>query len=271
MFLMLSKSTNGAGFLVLLLTPMFCVYAAESDFDYFSNGIDFWNERKAAEPEAKSIIPLEKKPPEAQVSKAQPEKEPFQWETYLNPKNKEFFKEGDYSPPEPFMELVRNPTDENLKMWFAYVERKNELALRLQQRMNEYLAKNGTAIPEEQRKRVASLESQQNKAIDMPRYRLRMYFNSKCPHCQKMFGTLSELQSQGFFVEAKQIDPENGTVRSLPFPSEPASPGEVKQKNIQSVPLLLIGDLKKKVVYRLTGFQTTTDVLKAIRSQDSGS
>ena len=37
----------------------------------------------------------------------------------------EFFKEGDYSPPEPFMELARNPTDENIRMWFQYLDKKN--------------------------------------------------------------------------------------------------------------------------------------------------
>lgn len=268
MYSMLWKSTRAAA----LLLPLLCTasFASESGFQYFPKEIDFWNEKtEPAGPavEATKETRIDKTP----VSKAEePKKEPFQWEAYMDPKNKEFFKEGDYTPPEPFMELVRNPTNENMRMWFAYNEKKNELQTRLQQRMAEYLAKNGQAVPETEKAKIAAISPAIPKNIDLQRYRFRMYFNSTCPHCQRMFATMADLQNKGFFVEARQLDREKGLFRSLPFPAEFASPDEVKQKNIQGVPLLLVGDLKKKVVYRLNGFQTTTDVLKAIQGQDGG-
>jgi thiol-disulfide isomerase/thioredoxin len=243
----------------------------ENDFQYFSKSIDFWGEKAEPPPIEKATATTETKPEKPLAPKIEEaKKESFEWGTYMDPKNKEFFKEGDYTPPEPFMELVRNPTDENMKMWFAYMDKKNELQTRLQQKMAEYMAKNGQSVPQPDEARVAALAPAKLKNVDPQRYRLRMYFNSTCPHCQRMFGTLSELQAKGFFVEARQLDRDHGAVRALPFPAEFASPDEVKQKNIQSVPLLLIGDLKKKVVYRLNGFQPTTEVLKAIQGQDGG-
>ncbi len=268
MYSMLWKSTKAIVYSLPLLGTT--SLASGSEFQYFQKEIDFWNEKPEAvsspsEPTKETKVD---KPPVSKAEEAP--KEPFQWGTFMDPKNKEFFKEGDYTPPEPFMELVRNPTDENMKMWFAYNEKKNELSTRLSQRMAEYLAKNGQAVPEVEKARIAAVAPATPKNIDVQRYRLRMYFNSTCPHCQRMFTTLSELQAKGFFVEAKQLDREKGPVRSLPFPADFASPDEIKQKNIQGVPLLLIGDLKKKVVYRVNGFQTTTDVLKTIQGQDGG-
>lgn len=254
------------------LTMAFLFFTAASaranEFEYFSKGIDFWSEKPGA-PSPQKTAPVVTEPKTVTQSTTEgPKKEGFEWGTYMDPKNKEFFREGDYTPPEPFMELVRNPSDANMKMWFAYMEKKNELQTRLQEKMAEYLAKNGQSVPREDREKVAALSPVKLTNIDPKRYRVRMYFNSTCPHCKRMFGTLSELQTKGFFVEAKQLDRENAQVRTLPFPVDLAALDEAKQKNIQSVPLLLIGDLKKQVVYRLTGFQPTNEVLKAIQGQN---
>lgn len=263
---MLLKSTSGRLFVSIL---SLCTPALGNDFQYFSKGVDYWNENSPAPKETVAKPAPEKRAENAPPKVEEGQKEPFSWEKHLDPKNKEFFREGDYTPPEPFMELVRNPSDENLKMWFAYVDRKNELAARLHDRMTEYLAKNG-GVPAEQKNVIAALAPKAS-PIDAKRYRLRLYFNSTCPHCQKMFGTLKELQAQGFYIEARQLDREAKSLTALPFPVDFASPQEAQQKNIQSVPLLLIGDLKRKVVYRLTGFQTTDAVISAIQQQSSGS
>lgn len=242
------------------------------DFQYFNKGVDYWNELKADKSSSKEPSPNKSKEAVPNVEKPPIEvkNEKFPWEQYLDPKNKEFFKEGDYTPPEPFMELVREPSDQNMKMWFTYIEKKNELSMRLQQRMAEYVAKNGLATPDDQKAIVTKMKAPSTENIDIKRYRFRMYFSSTCPHCQKMSGTLSELQAKGFFVEARQID-KDGTPPRFPFPTEMASPSEIKIKEIQSVPLLLIGDLKRKVVLRVTGYKTTAEVLEAVKQQERGS
>lgn len=265
---MLLKSTS-----VLMLAGVLTAVPSSlraNNFEYFSKGVDYWNELKTVpEVSATKVAPTTKTEPGPAV-KAETSGEPFSWEKHLDPKNKDFFREGDYTPPEPFMELVRNPSDENLKMWFAYVDRKNELATRLNERMSEYLTAHGTTVPVEQKKVIADLSARRSGTLDPKRYRLRVYFSSTCPHCQKMFGTLTDLQSRGFFIEARQLDRTKGSPMALPFSVEFASPQEAQQKNVQSVPLLLIGDLKRKVVYRLSGYQTVDAVIDAIRKQDSG-
>lgn len=207
---------------------------AMADFQYFNKGLDYWGESKAT---AKEVVAKEQK------------KEAFPWDKYLDPGNKEFFKEGDYVPPEPFLELIRNPSDYNIKMWFQYQDKKNELSSRLEAKMKDYATK--------------QKKPEIKTGVDTKNYVFRMYFDSKCPHCKKMFETLSDLRERGFFVEVRQID--SGQV-SIPFPVVRATKDELTQKDIKSVPLLLIGDLKRKVVYRLSGYQSTENVLSAIKN-----
>ena len=257
MSMMPLKLANPAFVVALHLIFMACGFGDE--FQYFNGGVDYWNEGKEKLKRSENI--------KAETNKEIPKtEESFAWTSFLDPKNKEFFREGEYLPPEPFMELVRNPSDENIKMWFAYMDKKNELAQRLEIKVAQYAERNGLA---EQDK--VQLKAKVTRAVpvslDAKQYRFRMYFSSTCPHCQKMMGTLNELQEKGYFVEGRQTDAAKG-IMQLPFPTEPASKAELSQKGVQSVPLLLVGDLKNKVVYRLSGYQTTEDVINAIAQND---
>lgn len=239
--------------------------AWSEEIQFFKKGIDYWNESPSSKPQPSAEG--EKNKPDPQLSEAplptSPKKE-FPWDTYLEPKNKEFFKEGDYTPPEPFMEIARNPSDENLKKWFQYIQLKNDLSARLQARMQEFLSKNPGTSPEVKQNTIAKIQALPRAPSNVQRYRMRMYFDSHCPHCKRMFETLIALQNQGYFVEAKQIDVQSPLLTHIAIPTEMASPQDIQSKAIQSVPLLLIGDLKKQVVYRLTGFQTVSNVLTAL-------
>ncbi|MGK5083098.1 hypothetical protein WDW37_07305 [Bdellovibrionota bacterium FG-1] len=248
---MFSKSLNSNKSLVgLLLLGLPFAPAPADEVQYFDHGIDFWQ-------------------PFVPAMKSAPADGAFPWHQYLDPKNKEFFREGDYTPPEPFMEIVRNPTDANLKMWFGYISKKNELSSRLQTRMQEYLVKNGPAIPALEKERVsAQLAALPRSAPTAQRYRFRLYFDSHCPHCKRMLSTMAELQTQGYFVEAKQVDQDTRELSGVTIPVEQALPGEMKEKEIKSVPVLLVGDLFKKVVYRINGYQTTAQVLAALPKGD---
>ncbi len=252
------NNTQKAAFLIVLGWSFSAFSGGDSTFEYFGSQINYWNER--TDTASKAVSPPVKPQTEATGS--------FPWETYLDPKKKEFFKEGDYTPPEPFMEIVRNPTDANLKMWFAYIDKKNVLAQRLQERMRDYLEKNSVSLGETGRAslqtKLATL-SQSQTQVDAKRFRFRMYFDSHCPHCKKMFDTLQTLQAKGFYVEAKQVDSDPKGLEGLGIPTTRASKEEIQQKDIQSVPVLLIGDLQSKTVYRLTGYQSVSDIFAALR------
>lgn len=160
------------------------------------------------------------------------------------------------------MELVRNPTDETIRNWVIYNKKKNALNQRLQERVKEYLRKN--PVPKVQRiyQKIAgnkAFKSQVKSQVlfDPSRYRIRMYFDSKCPHCKRMFNTLLKLQNRGVYVEALQID--EGFLKKVrfPIPIQKASKSEIKKHGIKTVPFTLIADLKKKVLYpAIHGFQS---------------
>ena len=103
--------------------------------------------------------------------------------------------------------------------------------------------------------------------LDYNRFRFRLYFESSCPHCKRMFQTMKDLQTRGYFVELRQIDKGPKGPMRLPFPVTYASRKEVKEKNINSWPTLFIGDLKKKIVYRLKGYHSSLDILSVIRNR----
>lgn len=240
-----------------------------SEFQYFGTTIDYWNANSPRPKSVQSLPIVEKSPKENSSAVPITEKESrFPWNTYLDPKNKEFFKEGEYTPPEPFMEIVRNPSDTNLKMWFAYIDKKNSLSDRLQTRMREYMEKNAFGISNDGKERwLEKTKTLTRTEPNVKRYRFRMYYDSHCPHCKKMFGTLKALQGKGFFVEARQIDNDPLGLQDIPVPTEHAMAHELKEKDIKSVPLLLVGDLEKKVIYRITGYQSVQNIFQTLEQE----
>ncbi len=241
------------GFLAIILsTSGHC-------FNYFLNDIDYW--RSSEKDSARDNATEEQKP------KLQKKRKKFDWSRSLDPQNDEFFKEGNYTPPAPFMELARDPSDQNIKNWFSYIEKKNELSARLQSRVKQYLARNKKEASASREILASVAKNSIGPPMPIKRFHFRMYFESSCPYCKKMIGTLKQLQSRGFYVEIRQIDPQPRMILSLPFPVTKATKKEIKEKNINSWPVLFIADRKKNVVYRLNGFRTSEQVLGFIRSQ----
>lgn len=224
---------------------------------YFGDdNIKYWDQYTPAPKEEKKVEAKEKK----KLSE-------FDWKKQLDPKNDEFFQEGDHKPPKALMELARNPTDENIKNWFKLVKKKNDLMARLQSRLSDYLVKNQNGLSSEsaailQQKRV-KLDTRN---IDYKRFRFRMYFESSCPHCKKMMKTLEDLQDMGFYVEIRQIDRKRLS-QSLPFPVTPATKEELKERNINAWPVLFVADTTKKLIYRINGYHTTNSVLATLQSK----
>ena len=231
-------------------------------FDYFHQKINYWDKKKN---KSRPIVTEEKsKPPEKTENKSN---DSFDWKKQLDPKNEDFFKEGDYTPPAAFMELARNPTDENITNWFKLVNKKNELSSRLSSRIQEYLKKNTKLKVEEKNHLLEAQKKLPKVATDNTRYRFRMYFESSCPHCKRMMTTLQELQELGYYVEVRQIDNDPKIARAIPFPLEYATKDELKEKGINSWPVLFVGDLVKKITYRLNGYHPTAEVLSTVNNR----
>lgn len=253
--------------MVFIALSTSAVEALAEEVNFFSGGIDYW--REAAAPTAEPKAPEPQEPAKTVAKTTDADDERFDWRPFLDAKNKEFFREGDYTPPEPFMEIMRDPSDANLHMWFAYIERKNALTQRLAARMDEYVRRNGGSMSQQEKSRVETVASQLPRADphDYRALRFRMYFDSTCPHCQKMFATLNSLQERGYFVEARQIDSGSLAHIRASVPIQRATPDEVKSFQIRSVPFLLVGDMRKGTVYRQTGFATPEEILSKFQSQ----
>jgi len=242
-----------------LLLLLLSSFAQAEKLEYFDSKIDFWGDK----PSSKETPKKESSPTDRQDGK-------FPWKTFLDPKNKEFFKEGDYTPPEPFMEVARNPTDDNIKQWFELMRKKNELQSKLQERMAEYMAKNGevnvpTIIPTPAP--APSKAKEQNVTLDTSRFRLRMYFESTCPHCRRMFQVLKKLQDGGFHVEALQVDSGPVPDAEKVVPISRADPSDLKKHGIKGVPFLLIADTKRKALLpAIEGYHGFEEILRLLRA-----
>ena len=242
-------------FLLLLQTAK----SMATELQYFDKKIDFWGDS------------ISKKEPTTLLLLEQPKnKSEFPWKTYLDPKNKEFFKEGDYKPPEPFMEIARNPSDDNIKQWFDFMKKKNELAARLQIKMQEYLLKTGGVVASpssEPRIKAAPKNENQSSTVDSARFRIRMYFDSNCPHCKRMFTVLDRFRSEGFQVEVFQVDGGNVPVEASSFTVVKSNLTELKFRGGNAIPFLVIADLKKKALLQgIHGYHDFDEILGLLKA-----
>lgn len=254
---------------ITFLTVSLSSAALGEDVSFFKGNIDYW--AKENEPEVPITAAAEVSKPSSVENAPQPTiKRNFDWNKVMDPKNDEFFKEGDYTPPAPFMEVARNPSDENIRMWQAYIEKKNMLAQRLQMRLQEF-GGGGPKHPSlvlSKQVPTAKSKSVSDLSFDPKRYQFRLYFDSQCPHCQRMMHTMKELALKGAAVEAKQIGEGSFNSGGLPFVFSKATGEEVKRHGITSVPFLLVGDLNKKVVYKLNGYKTVSSIFEEINASN---
>ena len=253
-------------------------FTQESDVQYFKDPeIDFWKTTDSKQKANPATTQSEKKTAGA-AQKPAPPKSQFQWNKYMNPTNDEFFKEGDYTPPAPFMEIARNPSDENIENWFKYLETKNELLRNLQQHLNDYAGKHtqvgiasySPTVPkivdeEITLKAKTRLEPESPIKLDSKNYRMRLYFDSHCPHCQHMLGTVAALMKMGYWVELKQVDKDTSIRSKIPFSVSDATPEELKKYQIESVPVLLVGDLKHGTFSKIQGYHEAREVLAVLK------
>lgn len=271
-----------AGALLLGLNPLvFADGAQETGVQYFKDPeIDFWKTGSVQDSAKKSASePVTKGQPKSSSSGTA--KTSFSWNKYLNPSDDEFFKEGDYTPPAPFMEIARNPTDQNIENWFKYLETKNALLQTLQAKLSEYTLKRSTPglvalkpsmvspeIDPDAVKRIQHrYEVPKSPVVNAKQFRLRLYFDSHCPHCEHMMGTVRELMQLGYWVELRQIDADVSARARIPFTVTGATPEELKRYQIESVPVLLVGNLKTQSFSKIQGYQPTAEVVKVLNGK----
>ena len=231
--------------LCLLVGVVWCLpEGAIADVSYFDQNIDYWSARSN---QNQNLQPSNSKNADAPAA--------FNWQKYLDPKSDDFFREGDYTPPAPFMEVARNPSDENLRNWFAYIATKNAVAARLSSRMEAFTQAKFQDPSAVDHSANIPIEVKKGEPINIERFFIRFYFDSQCPHCQRMAREIEKLRRLGFQIEARP---------PLKVPVQYATAEELHRIGIQSVPMLLIADQQGKGVYRVSGYQSAEAVMQGL-------
>ncbi len=241
--------------LILFLISVINMSKTFSSVDFKMDKIDYWKQNKKKE----------KKEEEKQEKAKKKVKS-----KYLNskPTNENFWREGNHIPPFLFRKMADRPTDENIKLWFNYVELKNKLSKRLSENMKRYLVKNNIDSRTQQILKN-NLKKIKTYSGDNRRYRFQFYFRTTCPHCKRMYKTMNQLVLNGFYVEGKKTDKDGRIKAKLNFPVFVAEKSELEKLKITSVPYLVIADTKKKIlITKITGFRDINSIMEIIKKNE---
>lgn len=184
-------------------------------------------------------------------------KKKFDWSSHLDVEKDEFFKEGDYIPPAPFMEALRRPTPENILLFEKWQQTKNLLLERYETARRRYLGK--TILAAETPQRAVPDES-----ANLEKLRFVFYFDAACPSCKAMFATINQMIEGGIYVEAVRVDKGKDGVSGLSVPWTYVQAKEIEANNLKAVPFLMAFDDKAKKVYRITGRKTIREISQLI-------
>lgn len=243
-------------YLFLTLTAL-----AQEEFSFFEKEIVWWKNKTSTKHE----VGLEKLDQNVENKLAKKQQQPkFDWAPYEDPRNDEFYRTGEHLPPKPLLEATKNPTPKNIARVARWIERRRKRTENFSEKMAQHFRK----------KYVGSLFSTNNGGEpyfypvkpDPSRYQFRMYFDSACPYCKKMFTTLSELQKDDFKVDAIQIDNRPFSISNIAL--RKASPEELERYSIDAVPLTLVADRGSKKVISLPGFMTKEKIYQLIKQKE---
>lgn len=222
------------------------------EFQFFDKGIDYWGEENP------------KEAPRKREAVGSGRKKSFDWDKYMDPENDEFFKEGNYTPPAPFMEFYRRPTKENTLKWDAYIKKRNQIHKRALLAAKKYLPQ--VASPSINREFMAK-SSGKNLGIEVFKGKwLVFYFDKNCPHCSAMYPTINRLAMSGVNVQAVRLDPGKGIIEGLNIPWQKVKPDEKKKMKIGVTPTLLVIDDANRKVTRIEGNRSIQEIINATQA-----
>lgn len=198
------------------------------------------------------------KPVESRLNSPKRENK-FDWNKYLDEKNDEFFKEGDYTPPAPFLEAMRRPTKQNILLFEKWNEKKNFLLKRFNDKRDEVLGK--PVLDEEKTNYKETLPV-------LKEFTFVFYFDSMCSSCRGMFEVINELSHLGIFIEAVRVDSLETEVQGLSIPWVRASKKEIEQIKLTAVPMLLAFEKSSKKAFKIVGKKSIFEISKILNFKE---
>lgn len=172
-----------------------------NSLQFYDRTISFYDEGKQIEI-SENVPQSENKIQNTDSNMRSLDRNPFDWKNYENPQNVQFWDAGgDFVPSLPWRYLAVHPTDENIKNYIAWQNKKIQLSFDLQKRLAVNSQFNNANS--EQLKSSKSLE---NKKINWNNFEILYFYQSHCPYCQMSNETFSYLKQMGAKVIPVQID-----------------------------------------------------------------
>ena len=168
-----------------------------------SDCISYWGDacRRADTPAA---LPAEEKEEVTSIRDA--DALPFSWDAYRDPANLVYWDDGgEWQPSRPFMELVRDPTAENMRKYRRWTEDKAQVAADLQRLLALDVAVTGPRIPSpvldvNMESELDQVVRDPTPAMDWGQVRIVYFYQSSCPHCQRSVAVVDALERFGATV-----------------------------------------------------------------------
>ena len=236
-----------------LILLLFFNFLMASSFSFYDSGINYW--------------PSEERQIEKKLDKKSVEKkdDKFDWKKALDPNNDEFYRQGNHMPPAAMVEAMKNPTDQNIKRYFELEEKRERKLSQFIKKSNKYRLKKLERELSKLSKPKIRKNSFYNARELRSKYRIRMYFDSNCPHCKRMHQNLLKLQRDGFTVDLVQIDDGVNPLQGIKSRKIAKGEGSAIKLFNGGVPYTLIFNRKTKKMKSLRGFIPMDKFLTILR------
>jgi thiol-disulfide isomerase/thioredoxin len=212
--------------------------------EWFGSPLDYWGGSPygtSPPPPAQVSAPDSPQAPRSAPQAASATERPFDWSDYTDPTQPEFWREGDHTPPAPLLELIRDPSPENIERYRAWTSQKLEVSAQV----SALLA-----------------QAEQPAQVSWDGVQVVYFYARGCGYCQQNTPHVLELQELGADVMPVHLDsPSPALPTSTPWTEEM---GQLVA--VQGTPTwVLVEDGQRRVVRGFATVQRLEDELRALR------
>jgi thiol-disulfide isomerase/thioredoxin len=215
--------------------------------EWFGQPLDYWGgspygpSPPLPPPEEAS---REDAPPPASLAPPAPSAQPrpFDWSDYTDPTQPEFWREGDYTPPAPLLELIRDPSPENIERYRTWTSQK----LQVSAQVSELLA-----------------AAERPEPVRWEGVVVVYFYASSCGYCQQNTPHVLALFERGADVMPVHLDrPSPAYPTSTPFTEQM---GRLAQ--VQGTPTwVLVEHGERRTIRGFATVERLEDELRALRA-----
>ena len=178
----------------------------------------------------------------------------FNWKNYEDPSSLQFWDSGgDFVPSLPWRQLANNPSDENIKKYIEWQNKKIKISSELQQKIGSHAPQDiGTNLNKNEEEKIAG-KLKNNSIINWKNFEIAYFYQTACTHCQNSAPLVAFLKQSGAKLIPIQLDWD----KNPPAYENSVKYNDVLDKkfNVTSTPAWIIKS-KKGGSLRINGFVT---------------